>query len=210
MNDFLEACISDIGTKKDYPAFQSTFCNRCRNRECVHAKWAADKFAVRVAVQPDRMLHPQQADPTNPKYAQLTDFVDNLREAMRLEIADRRRDWEVPEIPILDGRDDMANPEVTRVVDNAVRTLAQAKNPDCILPDLESKVPEKPVPPKTNQQTPVPKAPTKPGMGNTPVKDGVMVGGGRKVQSEPEDPWEPKKKIDIVESGAKITLGGKK
>lgn len=100
MNDYLEACVSDISGKgnKDYPAFKETFCKRCRNPNCQHAKWAADKFSARVHTQVDRFFNnPNLADQGVPKYAQIPDFTNMLKEAMRLEASDRRGDWSVPD-----------------------------------------------------------------------------------------------------------------
>jgi len=235
VNDFLNDCISDLGVKNDPRAFMETFCARCRNRECVNAKWAGDKFAARVATQPDRLFRPNVADPANPKYARLADFVDNLREAMRLEIADRRKDWEIPEIPILDGTERHAPPATTAPLDGAARALAQARGRDLNLPDpwaesakefvLETErlmpVDDPPVvepsvepsvePPPTPMVVPPPppryKAPPSVAVGNAPAKSGVMIGGAKPAQA-PADDWEPKKKVDTVQPGARIKLGG--
>src|SRR3990167_6826570 len=94
MIDLLNECITDISPgNRDFPAFQNTFCSRCRNLSCVHAKWAKDKFGQRVGTQVERFFHTPQANPRDPKYAQIADFHSLLREAMRLEIAEQRQDW---------------------------------------------------------------------------------------------------------------------
>ena len=133
MADLLEECITDLsapGGSKDYPAFQATFCARCRNPGCAHAKWATDKFGARVQTQVDRFFGSPQADPNDPKYAQLKDFQDCMREAIRLEAADKAGDWEVPEVDISDGQTETARADTTSHVDAAVRTLARVKGRD--------------------------------------------------------------------------------
>lgn len=187
MNDYLEVCVSDISGHgpKDYPAFKETFCKRCRNRDCQHAKWADDKFSARVNTQVDRFFNnPNRADQGAPQYAQIPDFANMLREAIRLEAADRRGDWSVPEEP-------RERPSIT-VVD---------PNPT---PDLSlSPVPEKPariiLPPSVQ--------------GNTPRREGIVLPGGPTKESlqEPVDPWAaPKVKTVMVEKGAVVKMGGQK
>jgi len=107
-----------------------------------------------------------------------------LREAIRLEAADRRGDWSVPEEP-------RERPSIT-VVD---------PNPT---PDLSlSPVPEKPariiLPPSVQ--------------GNTPRREGIVLPGGPTKESlqEPVDPWAaPKVKTVMVEKGAVVKMGGQK
>jgi len=125
MPDFLAECNAQGVSPKE---FRQTFCTRCRNPECQLAEWGTSLMDKRVVLQEQRLLHPQQADPRLPKYAhiQAADFQDMMREALRLEIADRRGDWEVPEIDT-DGRVEVASTETTQAVDNAVRNLARAQ-----------------------------------------------------------------------------------
>ena len=134
--DLLEGCISDIGKDKgSYQDFQETFCKRCRNSDCIHAKWVEDKFSARVQTQPDRMFHPNQADPKAPKYAHLVEFASMMKEAIQLEIADRKGNWEIPEIPILDGQQETTKFRTTSSVDDAIQKLAQSKGQVIELPD---------------------------------------------------------------------------
>jgi hypothetical protein len=233
--DFLEGCISDIGKDKgSYQDFQETFCQRCRNAECVHAQWVKDKFSDRVQTQPDRMFHPHQADPKSPKYAHLVEFTSMMREAIQLEIADRKGDWEVPEVPILDGRQETTKLRTTSSVDEAIQRLAQSKGQSIDLPDpikeaskefvqetqtIMSQVqPEIPVVPDPVPSVPViesPKPQTQivmPTEKNTSVPKGGIMIGGDKVSSSPApkaDPWvPPPSKGNVVPVGAKITLKG--
>jgi len=212
MGDFLEDCISDVGVKKDYPAFQQTFCAHCRNRDCLHAKWSGDKFAARVAAQPERLFKPNQVGNTqNPKYAQLSDFIDNLREAMRLEIVDRKKDWEVPEIPILDGQDYSATPSATSVVDEAQKNAFVDETKNLMGGEFPIEVPTEPAAPSS--PGPFRRSEDSSGkLGNVPTKNGIILQGGPVKPPTPSvpaiDPWEPPKKIATVAPGARIQLGG--
>jgi hypothetical protein len=229
MSDLLEECLADLGQQeKNYQAFQETFCQHCRNPQCVHAKWAQDKFGARVSKQVERVFNPVRIDPKSvPKYAILPDFVSMVQEAMRLEIADRRGDWEIPDVPIVDGRPQVAQPSVTSAVDDAVRRLAYVKGKeDPNLPDPEQAAREgfvqetqammqTVVPPapeskeesETLSPVPPPIPPGKaPGMGNIPVPPGGIMLKVSKPSTPPVDPWTPVEKVPIVPSGAKIQL----
>jgi hypothetical protein len=135
MPDFFRECNTQGLAPKD---FEQTFCQRCRNPDCDLAAWGSSKFDQRVATQAERLLNPQQADPRLPKYARIVqaDFQSMMREAMMLEIADQRGDWEVPEIDVVDGQVEVASTATTQAVDNAVRGLARSyEQPAPGLPD---------------------------------------------------------------------------
>jgi len=208
MADLLDQCIDDLsapGSERDFNAFQETFCKRCRNPDCIHAKWADDKFSARVATQVDRFFgSPQIAAGENPKYAKIVDFQDCFREAIRLEAADRAGDWEVPEVDIDDGESEVAKVGVTNHVDDAVRQLAKVKGQaEPNLPDpaeaatqdfvaetetlmeeeagaepSEEEAPAEPEPePQARPEAAPP--PATMGRGNTPVPDrGIVIGDG--------------------------------
>ena len=79
--------------------FTQIFCVRCRNNECTRAGYAGSMFAERVSTQVDRLLlNPLFADLSMPQYAQINamDFPDAVRHALRIEIANKRKDWEMP------------------------------------------------------------------------------------------------------------------
>jgi hypothetical protein len=95
--DYIQTCMLDLQTD-DQPAFIDTFCKRCRNRTCVRAQWAGDKFSSRVITQPDRFFHPNLADPNSSRYASLQNFVDVAHAVERIEAADKRGDWVVPDL----------------------------------------------------------------------------------------------------------------
>jgi hypothetical protein len=134
MADFLRECNSQGVSPQE---FEQVFCQRCRQADCDLAQWGSSLFDRRVATQADRLLKPEQADPRLPKYAQIVgaDFTDMLEHAMRLEISDRRGDWEVPET---DGVLEVASTATTSAVDNAIRNLARSEGrPEPALPDDE-------------------------------------------------------------------------
>lgn len=79
--------------------FTGTFCNRCMNGECERSAAEGTSWFRRVSTQEDRLLlYPKFADPRDPKYRDVAnlDFRSALKEAIAIEIADRRGDWSVP------------------------------------------------------------------------------------------------------------------
>jgi len=229
--DLLEECISDLsapGADRDYKAFQDTFCLRCRNSNCIHAKWVEDKFGARVATQPERFFNPQFADGRLPKYADVVDFADRFREAMKLEIANKRGDWEVPEVPIVDGKVESSAVSITDGVDDAVRQLARSKGkkeptlPDAreadtqeFIEETEKIMGDENAHCEEPEPEPAP-APAEPPqlypMGNTPAPaEGLMVGGGppppaSSTPAPSEDDWTPKPRERKVQPGATIRM----
>ena len=213
--DFLNGCNNQGMSPNE---FQEMFCVRCKNPDCVNARWGDSMFAARIATQEERLLRPQRADPNSPKYAQIlkAEFVDMLQQAMRLEIADRRGDWSIPpEIPILDGQDVLAQPAASTAVDDAVRALSNK-------PQTPQKPKEPEVPKRVSDLEPVPLEPVPvprqvaPGFrmptGNIPVpSSGVMVDGSTAPPVQPVaevDPWAiPDPGIQKVAVGAKVKMG---
>lgn len=235
MADFLRECLADpalraMAQTDNEATFREMVCLRCRQPGCDLAGWAGDRFARRVSEQPDRMFQAEQRDPSLPRYAHLVDFKDMLHRAMQLEVADRRGDWEVPEIPIVDGRVDKASPATSTAVDNAVRAMAHAQGreaPDLPDPhaaadeafvtetaDLMGQVvePEEPTPPPEDppDSKPMRQAPqvSRPQMPNTQIPaGGLMVDGATTEPQRAADPWAPPKpKPDVVPVGAKIRM----
>jgi len=227
MNDLLEECISSVKTeKKDYVAFQKFFCKDCRNSECRHAEGRNDLFSRRVAAQPDRLLNPLQLDPSQIKNFMVVDFEDNRRQALRIEIANKRGDWEVPgEIEIRDGVEELAKLNVTTSVDGASQRLAELKGKRLNLPDPQQRAnedfaietealmpPIEEIPEEEVRVAPDKETKTKPfehpTLGNTPFpSQGIIIGDGPLPTPEKKlDAWEP----DLakkVQPGATITLG---
>lgn len=131
MRDFLSDCMSDFKQKAklnvEVPVgdFKQLFCVKCK-QQCAH-RLSGDPLAQRVATQFDRLVRAQKADSFLPKYAQIVaaEWLDMTKEALKLEIADRRQDWEVP-IPI---------PDTTAVVEEAVKSLS-AEMPEDVVPEV--------------------------------------------------------------------------
>jgi len=217
--------MADLGVQA-HKEFQTTFCVRCRNPHCIHAKWASDQFGARIATQLDRFFSPVQADPSDPRFQGLEDFVSTLREEKIRVEADRRGDWTVPEVPVTDGVSNKAELDQTSTVDDAARQLSRVRGGDDLeLPDpvaaeidginedMEA-LPDEPPPPEPK---PVPTAPpqNQPSvqMGNTDVPDsGLMVDGSPvppPKEAEKPDPWAAPKKsgTKVVQPGTRIKMG---
>lgn len=230
MTDYLQECMADFTAKVDKidpnqgkittREFMATFCGKCRNPDCVNAGWAEDRFSGRVRTQYDRFLNPLQLDPMLPKFASIVaaDFKDMLHKAYQLEVADRRGDWEIPEIPIMDGKPVLSQSS-TGTVDSAIRSLAKAQGRPEPLVQVEEPAPKLVVPPPLpaphHPKTPVTKVPAK---GNTARPAPMMLDGSplpttpaTKAASPPQtepDPWTPKPEIRKVNPGATIRMGG--
>jgi len=213
--DLLEECITDLDPqKKDYPAFQATFCARCRNRNCVHAKRAEDTFSRRVSTQMDRLFNPPaSADNKHPKYAMLTDFVDLRAVAEQIEVRTR------PE-----PRPEMVQGPVDKGLDWRDAYLDKKFGPqDELLDEGEPPAPENLVTPHVGPVHHAPNLPVKPG--NTQVsRRGIILPGepdqvpapirpavhpavaawGDSPSSATSDP-----NVRVVEKGAKVKMGDK-
>lgn len=80
-------------------AFSHTFCRVCRNSACDRSSGEGLKWLKRISTQADRLLNnPKFADPSDPRFADIRniEFPSALREAMRIEINERRGDWSIP------------------------------------------------------------------------------------------------------------------
>ena len=110
--------------------FKQVFCDRCRNIRCVNAGWAHDMFGKRVDSQMDRLFNAETAEPNDPRFQHLTevDFPSLLNEAIRLNIADQRGDWSLPETPEMKVvlspiEGEPAGDESQQLVEEAVKNL---------------------------------------------------------------------------------------
>ena len=238
MADLLRECnTGDL--KLDHKTFQETWCVRCHRPECALAVLAkTDPMAHRNATWRERFFGTPEADLSVPKFAQIAqiDFPNLLQKAMKLEISERRGDWSVPEIPVLDGKIIVAPSSTTNHVDEAVQKLSR-RGGSFLLdepepepepePDEEELGPEEeelelePEVPKPVTPRPLPvKAPGPMPTGrNTPDPGEVMIGGGpasaspqgtfRGRPSGETDPWAPPAKptVTVVKAGAKIQFG---
>lgn len=98
MADFWNQCFEPRMkmTPKD---FEHTFCRVCRNQECSRSRGSATSWIQRISTQEDRLLlNPKFADPSDPTFSDIrsVDFASAVMEAMRLEVSDRKKDWNVP------------------------------------------------------------------------------------------------------------------
>ncbi len=212
--NFLSECLEDFQSLKlSQGEFREQVCARCRNGKCEFSPWKDDIFAQRVQDQPGRFFNPLQADPTSSKYKHLVNFESLLHRAMQLEVADRKGNWEIPEIPIVDGRIEPASTRSRDQVEQAVRSLRGEPEPK---EEPVSKSPPEPEEPLLPSPSPVKvtrtkKAPEKmPTKGNVSVPDeGLMIGGGPiPTKTEQVDPWAPKTPgPKIVPPGARIRFG---
>lgn len=196
--DFLFDClesIREISPQAD--KFEQTICPLCKNENCVRAG-KGDRFAKRVATQPDRFFNPTLADPKSSRYAGLADFEDNLAQEMILAVANRRGDWVVPEIQSLDGRVNDHTPQ--DLVETAVQNLPVDEPEPVNLPPRGTKVP---------LPTPAQKV-HRPVAGNTSAPSGgIMIGGAPAPPKQVVDPWAPPPESQgvMTKPGARIQFG---
>jgi|GEM_PF-1741531 len=79
--------------------FERMFCRQCRNPTCDRSAGSGLRWLKRILTQEDRLLsNPKFADPNDPRFKEIrsVEFPSALKEAMKLEISDRRGDWTVP------------------------------------------------------------------------------------------------------------------
>lgn len=79
--------------------FEQTFCRQCRNPTCDRSAGSGLRWLKRIMTQEERLLNnPKFADPNDPRFKEIrsVEFPSALKEAMKLEISERRGDWTVP------------------------------------------------------------------------------------------------------------------
>lgn len=205
--------------------FHQIFCVRCRNPDCTRAGYAGSLWADRIGTQVERLLdNPQFADLSLPQYAQINalDFPDALRQALRIEIANKRKDWTLPE----DLTPEQAMQELAATATAKPEPKTKAAALAVTLDEEISSEPDSPdeIEDATPDVAPAPVL-TKP---NQPVLlnrtntafpvGGVMLDGSRPTQTaQPAkpatpplvvDPWAAPTPVEnVVAVGAKIRLG---
>lgn len=211
------------------PDFVNIFCARCRNPDCTRAGYAGSLWSDRMSTQVERLLsNPNFADLSLPLYAQINanDFPDAMRQALRIEIANKRKDWEMPPEDIdpiaamkeLAGHTAPARATPPRHDGLEITVLTEegedekAKQP--ATPDVASPKPSEPVRPIVTETS---KQPVMLQRTNTafPV-GGMMIDGTQptarkdKLSAPPPvaDPWAAPAPVEnVVPIGAKIRLG---
>lgn len=200
------------------PDFVNIFCARCRNSDCTRAGYAGSLWSDRMSTQVERLLsNPQFADLSLPLYAQINanDFPDAMRQALRIEIANKRKDWETPpeDIDPIEAMKELAGhtpntatPPKHEGLEITVLTEEEGE----ATPDV---APPKPSEPLRANLTGTDKQPVLLTRTNTafPV-GGVMIGGAQPSRKEPvpagADPWAAPTPVEnVVPVGAKIRMG---
>ena len=218
MSDYLHEC-NDRGEAPQN--FMGTFCSRCKNQNCQRAGWGTSRWRQRMETQEERFFNPSLLPEDHPLYKEINrfDFPSMIQEVLRQEIANRRGDWEIPpEIPVLDGRNEVAQQDTTRVVDEAVQALASSQGRKVhTLPteveceaDEHSAVSEPPVD-LIHAEEPTPTMKNRSRLQNTEMpSEGVMIEGEVPTTTPTKkivkDPWAPstEKKIPV---GGTVVLG---
>lgn len=150
--DYWNECYDRETPERD---FRATFCNHCRNPECALAGWSKDLFSQRVQAQEDLLFKPKRGMANKP----LSDFGDLMRKAVRLEIADRRGDWSMPEEPpmgfvrelgpnLAEIAPESANARSQDNIQDSLRALKQESNLDFLPQNSSSK--NNPIEPSQN------------------------------------------------------------
>lgn len=208
--------------------FGQIFCVRCRNPDCTRAGYAGSLFNDRVSTQVERLLlNPNFADLSLPQYAKIhnNDFPDAIRQALRIEIANKRKDWTAPseeEIDVSQAQQELTNqpakpkaPESRLKVD--VVELPDEDDGFQIVedPDDTDETPVIAQPAPVVQAQPAPSAvqvqvQNKPANTAHPI-GGVMLGPAAALPQSKivVDPWAapvPSKDV-VVPVGAKIRMG---
>lgn len=215
--DLLRDCMASTGLPQDTQSaedFARFFCKLCWNTDCPRAEQVDLPWERRMATQVERLLtHPNFAAENDPRFENIRriPFKDMFRDAVRLEIANQRGDWQVPVLPGDPGEEleTLAPPQHTDHVDQAAKALAQALGKEePTIPEATEK-PEAPVPPK---EIPVPshfvRKENRSQQANTDFPlEGVMVGGDPIPEQAPKtpevDPW-----AVPVQKGEKVSVGG--
>jgi len=99
IDDYFQECYMPNQTKISPEQFDQSFCQVCKNLDCIRAGWAESSWVERMSTQVDRLLdNPNFADPRDPQYNRVRehDFPSLLQEAIRVEIVTQRNDWSIP------------------------------------------------------------------------------------------------------------------
>lgn len=217
--DLLHDCNDQRIPVKDFTAI---FCNRCRNNQCVNSGWATSTWEGRINTQVERLFNPLQ-DTGDSKFDPIRAM--HFKEVVEAIVLRRRADpWSGPGVHLAEPNPDTAT---SQTVEDAVSRLAEARGKKANVAGIEvqqetplDQTPDPVVvapvvqPPIFVRETPSVAVSThKVSCTNTEFPDeGVMIGGAPvqtgASQANPTgvDPWETKKKPNIVPRGAKIRM----
>ena len=112
--DLFDGCYEGEHRKAMSPEeFTQTFCSACMNAGCQNSRGAGMKWTQRMMTQEERLLNnPDFAPENTAAILGLPDFPDMLRQALAVEISDRRGDWE----PVTDADVGRAAAEMMGVI----------------------------------------------------------------------------------------------
>ena len=151
--------------------FKQMFCDVCLNAGCRNSRGAGMKWSQRMLTQEDRLLNnPNFAPESAASMMGLPDFPDLLRDALRIEIADRKGDWE----PVTDSDVGRAAAEMMGMVPPAAPVGFEPEEPEAPEPE-EPEAPEpepEPAPPEPEPE---------------PVEQGREVEGTWRVRGDSKD-----------------------
>lgn len=220
--DFIVECNTE---RLPFKEFMLVWCQKCRNSACRNAGWGTSKWVARMATQEDRLLdNPIFADPEDPNftYVREVDFPDLLKQAIRLEIATRNNDWEIPSQDSVEQQVEKNNNQGLHFEKEtgkpSIVSREQEEEEDGI-PTAHPDSSDNPTQQQTATNLPLPSdlslAKPRRFMSNTPFpSEGVMLDGGspppEEDSSPSEDPWAPKPSERKVNVGATIDLGSNK
>jgi hypothetical protein len=113
--------------------FERMFCRQCRNPTCDRSAGSGLRWLKRILTQEDRLLNnPKFADPNDPHFREIrsVDFPSALKEAMKIEISDRRGDWTIPtEADAMQLAAEMRSTPLSHIATPPVPLVAPAPSP---------------------------------------------------------------------------------
>lgn len=186
--------------QRDPQEFERIWCVNCKNTECVRSKGSKMPWVERMQNQPDYLINdPIFSDLLSHAHRVLAEqnFAPRNAQAERLEIADQRQDWSIP------NPDEQLRPPPAPVTSDphAFDDPPEPEPEPAPAPAPAPPPAPRPLPP---QPKPVLKPPAKVAKTNTPMpKGGLLVG---PAPSPPADPWTPTNTGTTVLPGATVIL----
>jgi hypothetical protein len=225
IQDLTAKCKADLGTGITVEELRHHFCTVCRRATCGHARFGNSEWLRRILTQEERLLNsPQFAAEDDPVYQAIRslDFKDIARQAIRMDIAERRGDWSIPDLPGDSVEVAPSPPEAAPETPSGPPETPPGAEDGPDLPPLLKRVPERQ---KASQEAPEPSpeesSPDLPPRQNIPIPaEGIMVGGeGVPIRERIEPPsvaekvqkaWGNTSERSLNSGGKTIQLGVKK